>query len=87
MRNAVPHFQPRAARHGIEAAPLVLALGVTGALAEEPSLNPEPSTLKGSWSARAKLEERGIAPFAVLTTEVWGNVSGGHWKIGIGIIS
>ena len=38
---------------------------------------PPPDALLGSWPARATLAESGVAPFAVFTTEAWGNVSGG----------
>jgi hypothetical protein len=36
-----------------------------------------PPTLTGSWPLRSKIEEHGVAPFAVWTTEAWGNVAGG----------
>jgi porin len=38
---------------------------------------PVPDTLTGNWTSRVKATERGVAPFAVLTTEFWGNVAGG----------
>jgi porin len=59
------------------AAVLVLAYGLASAPAEEAATEAPPATLTGSWLTRAKMEERGVAPFAVLTTEVWGNVAGG----------
>jgi porin len=34
-------------------------------------------TLTGHWLPREKLEDAGVAPFAKLTTEAWGNVAGG----------
>lgn len=34
-------------------------------------------TLTGKWSVRMQLEEKGIQPFATLTSEVWGNAAGG----------
>ena len=33
--------------------------------------------LTGTWAARMKLESNGVASFAVLTTEAWGNAAGG----------
>ena len=36
-----------------------------------------PTTLTGGWSARTKLASHGVAPFATLTGEFWGNAAGG----------
>ncbi len=38
---------------------------------------PPPGTLTGNWSVRTNLASRGVEPFVILTSEVWGNVSGG----------
>ena len=35
------------------------------------------SALLGAWGVRQKLAAQGVEPYAVLTSEVWGDVSGG----------
>lgn len=36
-----------------------------------------PDALGGNWPVRARLGSNGISPYAILTTETWGNVAGG----------
>jgi porin len=66
----------------IQAAALVLAGAAATAATADAATNEPPDTLTGSWSLRAKIEERGVTPFAVWTTEVWGNVAGGLQRHG-----
>jgi porin len=61
------------------AAMLISFMDINTAQGEEAE-NP-PDTLTGEWRARRQLETNGVAPFAELTTEVWGNVAGG-WQTG-----
>ena len=77
MTNMPPVIGQRRSWKTFRAAVLALAYGLVSAPAEEAATNAPPATLTGSWLARAKMEERGVAPFAVLTTEAWGNVAGG----------
>jgi porin len=44
--------------------------------AQESQTSP-PDTLIHNWPARARLEAGGVRPYAILTSEVWGNVAGG----------
>jgi porin len=50
---------------------------MAAAIGQEVPAGTMSDALTGAWSARAKLADRGVAPFAVLSTEVWGNVAGG----------
>ena len=51
---------------------------ITGSLSAQDAETAPPSNARtGNWSARLKLEDNGITPFATLTGEAWGNVSGG----------
>jgi porin len=40
-------------------------------------VEPPPTALTGVWAPRREFEAAGVAPFAVLTVEGWGNVDGG----------
>lgn len=59
---------------------LVVIGGCSGAptLAEEPPEAEGSKQLLGGWKARQRLAAAGVSPFAVWTTEVWGNVGGGQ---------
>jgi porin len=58
-------------------AALFLAVSREAAFTQEAGSESGPSGLTESWAARPRLADSGISPFAVLTTEGWGNVSGG----------
>jgi ferrous iron transport protein A len=77
MTNASAFIVPRPAWIALPAAALAVACVGAAALAEETPVNAPPDTLTGSRRTRAKLEEHGVTPFAVWTTERLGNVAGG----------
>lgn len=56
---------------------LVVMLAADGMVAQEAGTGREPDTLTGRCIARMKLEETGVEPCVVLTSEAWGNVAGG----------
>jgi len=56
---------------------LVVHYSLAAVVALEVPAEECPDTLTGGWAARARAEDRGVAPFAVWTTEGWGNVAGG----------
>ena len=64
-------------RARLQAAVLAAACGAAAAQAEEAALSSPPDRLTGGWMPRMKLEEKGINPFAVWTTEGWANTMGG----------
>lgn len=68
---------PCRAWKSLQAAVLIMAYGLAATPTEEAAGASPTNTLTGSWRARAKVEERGVVPFAGLTTEAWGNVAGG----------
>ncbi len=56
--------------------------GLNGALTEKVLADSGTDALTSSWNARASLQDSGVAPFAIWTTEGWGNVAGGLQRRG-----
>lgn len=56
---------------------LHLVFSASALCAQDAEPETPPASLTGGWSGRMKLEDHGVTPFATLTGEAWGNVSGG----------
>jgi porin len=80
--NSSPGIRAGQAWTALLAAVLLPINGSASTLAEAAAMNESADTLTGPWWPRVKIEEGGVTPFAVWTTEAWGNVAGGLQRAG-----